>query len=98
MGKLDNYANHQRPELVSFDDISYNNLKEVTAARKSWLKEEYIRTYERRVAHEALQKCAGYHNEDKLRLCKSLAEKYKLMLEFQKDTGYQFYQKNDISK
>ncbi|KAI5963628.1 uncharacterized protein KGF55_002508 [Candida pseudojiufengensis] len=98
MVKLDNYKNHKRSDLVSFDDISYNNLTEVTAARKSYLKEEFIRTYERRIAHEALQRCAAYHNEDKLRICKGLAEKYKLMLEFSKDTGYQFYQKNDVSK
>ena len=49
---------------MSFDDISYNNLSQVEAARKSMLREQWIRVYELRVTHEALRKCRQYHQED----------------------------------
>ncbi|WLF76464.1 hypothetical protein PVL30_000166 [Lodderomyces elongisporus] len=98
MGQLDNYEKHQRPELVSFDDISYNNLAEVEAARKSMLREQWIRTYELRVTHEAVRKCKQYHQDDAARNCKSLILKYLKMLETYPMQGYQGYQKNDPSK
>ncbi|CAK9436362.1 uncharacterized protein LODBEIA_P09200 [Lodderomyces beijingensis] len=98
MGKLDSYANHQRPELVSFDDISYNDLSEVDAARKSMLREQWIRTYELRVTHEAVRKCKQYHQDDAGRNCKPLILKYLKMLEAYQFQGYQGYQKNDPSK
>ena len=66
---------------MSFDDISYNNLSQVEAARKSMLREQWIRVYELRVTHEALRKCRQYHQEDASRNCKSLVLKYMKMLE-----------------
>ncbi|CAI5755689.1 unnamed protein product [Candida verbasci] len=98
MGKLDSYEYHKRPDLVSFDDINYSNLKQVEDARKSMLREQWIKVSELKIAHEAVRKCRQYHHDDASRNCKSLILKYLKMLESYPIQGYQGYQKNDPSK
>ncbi|EMG48986.1 NADH-ubiquinone oxidoreductase subunit, mitochondrial, putative [Candida maltosa Xu316] len=96
--RLDSYENHQRPELVSFDDINYSDLNQVNAARSSMTREQWIRVYELRVTHEALRKCKQYHQDDAARNCKPLVLKYMKMLETYPIQGYLAYQRNDPSK
>ncbi|EGW34494.1 uncharacterized protein SPAPADRAFT_59932 [Spathaspora passalidarum NRRL Y-27907] len=98
MARLDNYDNHKRPELVSFDDIDYDNFPDVVKARKSMMRENMIRTEELKIAHEALRKCADYHKQDGDRNCRALALKYMKMLDDFRPQGYLGYQRNDPSK
>ncbi|KAG2730876.1 hypothetical protein G9P44_006025 [Scheffersomyces stipitis] len=95
---MDNYAEHKRPELVSFDDIDYEKFPQVHEARKSMMREQWIRTYELRITHEALRKCKQYHREDSQKNCRPLILKYMKMIETYPLQGYLGYQKNDPSK
>lgn len=95
---LDNYSTHTRPELTSFDDIDYENFAQVSDARKSMLREQWIRTYSLRVTHEALRKCKTYHQVDAQKNCRPLILKYMKMLEDYPMQGYMGYQKNDPSQ
>ncbi|KAK6463137.1 putative NADH-ubiquinone oxidoreductase subunit mitochondrial precursor [Scheffersomyces coipomensis] len=95
---LDNYENHKRPELVSFDDIDYEKFPEVQAARSSFTREQWIRTYELKVTHDALRKCKQYHQHDAQKNCRPLIFKYMKMIESYPLQGYLGYQKNDPSK
>ncbi|KAL7666568.1 hypothetical protein ABC855_g226 [[Candida] zeylanoides] len=95
---LTDYANHQRHELVSFDDIDYSNYADVEKARDAMLREQWIRTQSLRVTHEALRKCSQYHEHDAQRNCRPLLLKYMKMIETHGLQGYLGYQKNDPSK
>lgn len=95
---LSDYENHKRPELVSFDDIDYEKFPDVQQARKSMMREQWIRTYSLRVTHEALRKCKQYHGEDAQKNCRPLVLKYMKMLESYPLQGYLGYQKNDPSQ
>lgn len=95
---LDNYENHTRPELVSFDDVNYEILGDVQKARSSMQREQWIRTYALRVTRDALIKCKHYHQEDAQEMCKPITLKYLKMIENYRMEGYLGYQKNDPSK
>lgn len=95
---LSDYSTHTRPELVSFDDINYENFPEVAAARASMLREQWIRTYALRVTRDALRKCKQYHGQDAQKNCRPLVLKYMKMLETYPLEGYLGYQKNDPSQ
>lgn len=95
---MSNYATHKRPELVSFDDIDYENYPDVEKARSSIIREEWIRTQELRITKEALRKCKTYHGEDAQKNCRPLILKYMKMIEKYPMQGYLGYQKNDPSK
>ncbi|XXZ97823.1 hypothetical protein QA089_000300 [Meyerozyma guilliermondii] len=95
---LSNYERHQRPDLVSFDDIDYENFPDVDKARKSMLREQWIRNQALRVTHEALRKCKQYHGDDAQRNCRPLILKYMKMIETYPVQGYLGYQKNDPSQ
>jgi len=95
---LSDYENHKRPELVSFDDIDYEKFPDVQQARKSMMREQWIRTYALRVTHEALRKCKQYHGEDAQKNCRPLVLKYMKMIESYPLQGYLGYQKNDPSQ
>lgn len=92
------YENHKRPELVSFDDISYENFDQVHEARVSMMREQYIRNEELRVTHLALRKCKQYHGADAQKNCRPLILKYMKMIETHPLQGYLGYQKNDPSQ
>ena len=93
-----NYDNHKRPDLVSFDDINYNDLNEVQKARSSMTREQWIKTHEIKITHEALRKCKRYHGDDAQRNCRPLILKYMKMIETTPLQGYLGYQKNDPSQ
>lgn len=95
---MDNYDNHKRPELVSFDDVDYEKFPEVQQARTSFMREQWIRTHELRITHDAISKCKIYHRDDAQKNCKPLVLKYMKMLETYPLLGYMGYQKNDPSK
>lgn len=95
---MDNYENHKRSELVSFDDIDYTDFALVDKARRAMLREHYIRTHALRYTHDALVKCKDYHQDDAHRNCRSLVMKYMKMLDTHQNKGYLFYQRNDPSK
>ena len=95
---LSSYENHLRPELVSFDDIDYSNFDEVQKARNSMIREQWIKSHELRVTHDALRKCKHYHGDDAQKNCRPLVLKYIKMLESYPMQGYLGYQKNDPSK
>lgn len=95
---LSSYKNHQRPELVSFDDIDYEDFDKVQKARESMTREQWIKIMEIRVTHEALRKCKRYHGQDAQRNCRPLILKYMKMIEKNPLQGYLGYQKNDPSK
>lgn len=85
--------------MVSFDDIDYLKFDEVSAARKSMLREQWIRTYQVRATHEALRKCKQYHQQDAQKNCRPLIFKYMKMIEDHYGLeGYLGYQKNDPSQ
>ncbi|SGZ47951.1 CIC11C00000001120 [Sungouiella intermedia] len=91
------YENHKRPELVSFDDINYENFDEVEKARTSMMREQWIRNQELRITHDALRKCKQYHGPDAQKNCRPLILKYMKMIESYPLQGYLGYQKNDPS-
>lgn len=95
---LDNYENHKRSELVSFDDIDYTDYSLVAKARKAWVREQFIRQYELKYTHDALSKCKDYHEDDAQRNCYPLVMKYMKMLDDYQAKGYLGYQRNDPSK
>lgn len=95
---MGDYASHKRPELVSFDEIDYENFNDVAQARKSMLREQWIRNSELKITREALRKCKQYHGQDAQKNCKPLVLKYMKMIETYPLQGYLGYQKNDPSK
>lgn len=92
------YENHKRNHLVSFDDISYENLADVQEARLSMMREQWIRNEALKVTREAMTKCKRYHGDDAQRNCRPLIMKYMKMLETHPLQGYLGYQKNDPSQ
>ncbi|KAM9896459.1 hypothetical protein OXX79_007462 [Metschnikowia pulcherrima] len=92
------YEIHKRAELVSFDDIDYEDLSQVQKARTSMMKEQWIRNEELKVAHDALSKCKLYHGIDAQQNCRPLIMKYLKMIETYPLQGYLGYQKNDPSQ
>lgn len=84
---------------MSFDEIDYSKFDQVSDARKLFLREQWIRNYELRTAHEALAKCKQYHQQDAQKNCRPLIFKYMKMIEDNYSLyGYLGYQKNDPSK
>ncbi|KAF5210658.1 hypothetical protein E0198_003539 [Clavispora lusitaniae] len=82
------YQNHKRNELVSFDDINYENFDQVQQARTSMMREQWIRNEELRITHDALRKCKQYHGPDAQKNCRPLILKYMKMIETYPLQGY----------
>lgn len=83
---------------MSFDDINYENFDQVQQARKSMMREQWIRNEELRITHDALRKCKQYHGADAQKNCRPLILKYMKMIETYPLQGYLGYQKNDPSQ
>lgn len=83
---------------MSFDDIDYDNFADVQKARSSMTREQWIKTLEIKVTHDALRKCKRYHGEDAQKNCRPLILKYMKMIETPPLQGYLGYQKNDPSR
>lgn len=58
-------------------------------------REQWIKTMEIKVTHDALRKCKRYHGEDAQKNCRPLVLKYMKMIEKPALHGYLGYQKND---
>uniref|UniRef100_A0A060T4C2 ARAD1A15818p n=1 Tax=Blastobotrys adeninivorans TaxID=409370 RepID=A0A060T4C2_BLAAD len=89
---------HIRPELVSFDDIDYNDPKQLRAAQQSMIREQWIRVEALKVLRGALEKCFQTQGSNQYENCKDLAERYLDMLPNHKVQGYLAYQRNDPTK
>ncbi|CAH6722194.1 hypothetical protein CLIB1444_08S03994 [[Candida] jaroonii] len=92
------YESHKRPELTSFDDIDYDDFSQVQKARASMTREQWIKTMEIKVTHDALRQCKRYHGVDAQRNCRPILLKYMKMIEKAPLEGYLGYQKIDPSK
>lgn len=66
---------HERPALVSFDDIDYNDQRQIRAAQDSMLREQYIRVETLKVIRRALEKCYQTQGANQYENCKDLAGK-----------------------
>ncbi|AOW00797.1 hypothetical protein B0I72DRAFT_142181 [Yarrowia lipolytica] len=91
-------SEHQRPELVSFDDINYNDHKKVREAQESYTREQFIRLEALKTVRKALEKCYEESGPNHFEDCKNLAEQYLDMLPTHRLQGYLGYQRNDPSK
>jgi hypothetical protein len=67
---------HERPELVSFDEIDYNDPKQLRAAQQSMVREQWIRVQSLNVIRRALEKCFQTQGENQYENCKDLAGTY----------------------
>lgn len=67
---------HERPALVSFDDIDYNNQRQIKAAQDSMLREQWIRVEALKVMRRALEKCYETQGQNQYENCKDLAGKF----------------------
>ncbi|KAA8915334.1 hypothetical protein TRICI_002518 [Trichomonascus ciferrii] len=66
---------HVRPELVSFDDIDYNDPKALRAAQQSMVREQWVRVEALKVLRRALEKCFQTQGANQYENCKDLAGK-----------------------
>ncbi|CAM9011987.1 unnamed protein product [Wickerhamomyces anomalus] len=88
----------RKPELVSFDNIDYEDPIALRSAQESMLREQWIRSNALRVCRRALEKCYRHHGVNHYEECRDLAEKYMQMLPTHKVKGFYGYQRNDPSK
>jgi len=89
---------HQRPEPVSFDNIDYNDHRQVRQAQDSLICEQAIRVQSLDVIRKALEKCFETQGPNKFENCKDLAERYLDLLPSSEMRGYLSYQRNDPTK
>lgn len=89
---------HERPELVSFDEIDYNDHRQLRKAQDSMLREQAIRVQALDVVRKALEKCYETQGPNQQENCKDLAERYLDMLPTHEMRGYMSYQRNDPTK
>lgn len=82
---------------MSFDDINYDNYKELQQAQESMIREQWIRVNALKVCRTALEKCYKHKGVNHLEDCRGLAERYMMLLDTKVD-GCMGYQKNDPSK
>lgn len=89
---------HERPELVSFDEIDYSDHRKVRQAQESLIREQAIRVKSLEVLRRALEKCFETQGPNQQEACKDLAERYLDMLPNSEMRGYLKYQRNDPTK
>ncbi|VVT55779.1 uncharacterized protein SAPINGB_P004734 [Magnusiomyces paraingens] len=89
---------HQRPELVSFDDIDYSDNQALKQAQESFVREQWIRVEALKTVRRALEKCFQTQGVNQYENCKDIAEKYLDMLPTHRVKGYLAYQRNDPRK
>ncbi|CEP23367.1 hypothetical protein BN1211_3942 [Cyberlindnera jadinii] len=90
---------HKENELVSFDDINYDNYEDLRKAQESMLREQWIRINALKVTRHALEKCYKNKGVNHFEDCRDLAEKYMQMMDAQgRIEGFYGYQKNDPTK
>ncbi|KAK9467907.1 hypothetical protein V1512DRAFT_260335 [Lipomyces arxii] len=83
---------------VSFDDIDYEDDKQIRAAQVSEVQRQLIRQHTLRVVRDALKMCYATQGVNHLEECKDLALKYLEMLPSHRIKGYNAVQRNDPSK
>ncbi|KAH3676441.1 hypothetical protein WICMUC_002072 [Wickerhamomyces mucosus] len=91
---------HQRNELISFDEIDYENYEDLRKAQESLIREQWIRINALKTCRRALQKCYRYNGVNHFEECRELAERYLQYLDDDDNRikGFYGYQKNDPSK
>lgn len=89
---------HERPEPVSFDEIDYNDHRQLRQAQDSLLREQAIRVRALDVVRKALEKCFETQGPNQLENCRDLAERYLDLLPSSEMRGYNSYQRNDPTK
>lgn len=89
---------HERPELVSFDSIDYNNPRQVRDAQQTLIREQAVRVKALEVVRKALERCFETQGVNQFENCKEIAERYLDLLPNSEMRGYLAYQRNDWTK